>query len=150
LRSAFGAKHISGITVADVDAFKVARPDVSKKTLANLLTLLISTLRLAVDLGWLRSLPKIRKPKIDVASQDYRYLETRADVDRLLRAAKGEGDDVFALYATAVFTGMRAGELAGLHWADVNFDSRLIVVRFSFTGPTKSGEALEGSRGRFA
>lgn len=141
LRPAFGALLVSQVTIAHVDSFRLERASLSPKTLANLLTLLISTLRLAVDLGWLRALPKIRKPKFDVASQDYRYLETRADIERLLRAARSEGEDVFALYATAVFTGMRAGELAGLHWADVNLDSRLIAVRYSFEGPTKSGKA---------
>jgi hypothetical protein len=45
------------------------------------------------------------------------------------------------LYLTAIATGMRAGELAGLEWADVNVDSRLIMVQRSFLGLTKSGQA---------
>lgn len=44
------------------------------------------------------------------------------------------------VYSTAVRTGMRAGELAGLEWADVNFEQRLITVQRSFEGLTKSGE----------
>ena len=47
---------------------------------------------------------------------------------------------VFALYATAVFTGMRAGELAGLRWDGVSFERRLITVQRSFDGPTKAGD----------
>ncbi len=45
-----------------------------------------------------------------------------------------------ALYMTALYTGMRAGELAGLQWADVDFNTRLITVQRSFEGPTKSDE----------
>ena len=35
---------------------------------------------------------------------------------------------------------MRAGELAGLRWDDVNFETRLITVQRSFDGPTKAGD----------
>lgn len=35
---------------------------------------------------------------------------------------------------------MRAGELAGLRWADVNWGERLITVQRSFRGPTKAGD----------
>jgi integrase len=34
---------------------------------------------------------------------------------------------------------MRQGELAGLLWEDVNFETRLIAVQRSYEGPTKSG-----------
>ena len=42
------------------------------------------------------------------------------------------------MYSTAVYSGMRAGELAGLRWADVDLDRRTINVRRSFDGPTKT------------
>ena len=42
------------------------------------------------------------------------------------------------LYATAIYSGARAGELAGLEWADIDFAQRLIHIRRSFDGPTKS------------
>ncbi len=45
---------------------------------------------------------------------------------------------MFGLYALAAYTGMRAGEIAGLEWADVDFERRLITVQRSFEGPTKS------------
>jgi integrase len=42
------------------------------------------------------------------------------------------------MYATAVYAGLRAGELAALEWSDVDFDRRLVTVQRSFSGPTKS------------
>lgn len=45
---------------------------------------------------------------------------------------------MFVFYATAIYTGCRAGELAALEWPDVDFDRRLITVQRSFDGPTKS------------
>lgn len=35
---------------------------------------------------------------------------------------------------------MRAGELAGLHWSDVNFKTRLITVQKSYSQSTKSNK----------
>lgn len=43
------------------------------------------------------------------------------------------------LYASAIYTGMRQGELAGLKWSDIDLERRIITVQRSFTGPTKSG-----------
>src|SRR5207248_1839165 len=51
-----------------------------------------------------------------------------------------EGDLVFTFYATALYTGMRAGEVAGLRKEDVDLERRLICVQRSYNGPTKSGE----------
>jgi integrase len=47
---------------------------------------------------------------------------------------------VYVLYLTAISTGLRAGELAGLQWADVDFGTRLITVQRSFEQPTKSDD----------
>lgn len=46
------------------------------------------------------------------------------------------------LYAVAIYTGLRQGELWGLHWTDVHLDGPQpkVVVRYSHKGPTKSGK----------
>ncbi len=43
-------------------------------------------------------------------------------------------------FTVAIYMGMRAGEIWGLHWEDVDFDEREILVRHSFDGPTKAGK----------
>lgn len=42
---------------------------------------------------------------------------------------------------TAIYTGMRKGELFGLRWVDVHLDAQRIDVNRSYTGLPKSGEA---------
>jgi integrase len=142
LRAAFGdallADAAAWIRLIDRDI--AAKSHLNKKTVANHLTLLGSVLRLAVELEWMPKMPRIRKPKVRLISRDYSYLRTDEEIARFLRAAKVEGLEVHALYATAIYTGMRAGEIAGLLWPDVDLDRRLITVQRSFDGPTKADD----------
>jgi integrase len=120
------------------DKFIVERPHLTKKTTANHLTLLGAMLNVAKEIGWLAVVPRIRKPKVRIFSADFSYLRTDEEIRRFLVAAHEEDAKVFAFYAAAVYTGMRAGEIAGLHWGDISFDSRLITVQRSYDGPTKA------------
>ncbi len=122
-------------------AVRVAtKSHLNRKTVANHLTLLGSLLRLAVELEWMPRAPRVRKPKVRLISQDFAYLRTDDEIARFLRAAREEGEAVHALYATAIYTGARAGELAGLHWDAVNLERRLITIQRSFDGPTKADD----------
>lgn len=138
LRPAFGSLMLHEIGVALLDDFAVKRAHLSKKTVANHLTLLGSMLNVAKDLGWLPTVPRIRKPKVRIFASDFSYLRTNEEIRRFLVAAREESRICLEFYSTAIYTGMRAGELAGLHWGDVNFDQRLINVQRSFLGPTKA------------
>jgi integrase len=140
LGPAFGHLLLRSIGVAEIDAFKVAKVGLNKKTLSNILTLLISMLKAATEIHWLVAAPTVRKPKVRLFSKDYRYLRTEEEIRRFLSAASAEGANVFALYATATYTGLRAGELAALRWEDVDFERRLITVQRSWDGPTKADD----------
>lgn len=73
-------------------------------------------------------------------SEGFEFLSL-AEVDRVLTC---EDIPVAArvIYEVAIYTGLRQGELWGLHWADVALegDRPELVVRFSHRGPTKSGK----------
>lgn len=155
LRPNFGNLQVGEVTLEVVDAFRRRicpderfqpgpngeRPpegQVSPKTLHNVLTLLISILNLGVELGWMPTKPNVKKPKLLPAN--YSYLRSRDDIKDFLAAAHREGPDVYALYACALFTGMRAGELLGLTWADVDLKRRLITVQHSYSSTTKTDE----------
>jgi integrase len=136
LRPAFGGLQLTAITIQRVDQYRRGRRHLSDKTLHNHLTLLISMLNLAIDLGWLAAAPRIKKPKL--VEEEYNWLKSTEQIAALLAAAKEEAPGVMELYAAAVYTGMRAGELLGLTWGAVNLDSRLITVRCSYDKPTKT------------
>ena len=140
LRPALGALPVGDLGVKHVDGFVAQQEKLDPKTVHNHLTLLIAMLNVALDLGWIVKIPRIRKPKVRIFDSDFRFLRTDEEIARFLRAARDEGEAVFVLYAAAVYTGMRAGELAGLRWDDVSLERRLITVQRSFEGPTKAGD----------
>jgi len=140
LRPFFGRFLLQNINIELIDLFISGKNNLNPKTISNILTLLISLLNLAKSLGWATEIPKIKKPKIRLNSKDFNYLRTNEEVNRFLSSAKSEGDMPYMLYLTAIHTGMRAGELAGLKWGDIDIKRRLITVQRSYEGPTKSDD----------
>jgi integrase len=155
LSPTFGELTLKQITAEKIAVFSAelsARR--APQTVKHCLNLLGAMLRQAQEWGWTETLPRIRKPKVHLFGKDYRWLRTREEIDGFLAAAKEldanrryykevgryETVPIFPLYATAIYTGMRAGELAGLKWSDVSFERRLITVQRSFNGPTKAGD----------
>lgn len=139
LKPAFGSMPLNQITTEKVERFsgQLHDLDLKPKTIRNILTLLGSVLRYGRDLDFLFRLPKINMPV--VVQNDFAYLKTENQIRAFLTAAKDEGQDVNALFATALYTGMRAGELFGLPWDNVDFRNRLIKVDRSYDKPTKTG-----------
>jgi integrase len=141
LRPFFGGMKLADIGVETVDRYLAEKKGLSKKTVNNHLTLLITQLNLAHELRWIHRAPRIKKPKIRLFDTDYDYLRTADEIRRFLDAAEREGELVHACYSTATFTGAREGEIAALTWDDINFETRLITIQRSFDGPTKAGDA---------
>lgn len=71
------------------------------------------------------------------------YLK-KDDARRLIESAERRADlrgAVFAIgFRLGLFAGLRAGEIFGLRWNDIDFDREVLIVRRSFGGPTKSGK----------
>jgi integrase len=140
LRPAFGSLLLAEITIEPVDTYVAGLTHLTDKTVANHLTLFLAMLHMARDeLRWVREVPKIRKPRVR-PFQDHRYLKSAGDIDRFLRCASDDGEQTYMLYLAAISTGLRAGELAALRWADVDFDTRFLTIRHSYDRPTKSND----------
>jgi integrase len=153
LRPYFGKRKLRDIGTEDGDSYVLDKmhlddrkdyPDddrpIGDKTVSNHLTLLATMLRAATcfKVPWLLRVPKFNKPRVALFGQDYRYLRSDEEIRRFLLAARAEGEQTFALYATALYSGLRAGEIAALQWGDIDLDARRITVQRSFTGPTKT------------
>jgi integrase len=71
---------------------------------------------------------------------EFEYLSAD-EVQKLLAWSEASQPEEFPIYATAVYTGMRMGELFGLRWVDVNFETGRIHVRRSYRTTPKSGKS---------
>jgi integrase len=145
LKKHFGGRKLREIGVEDGDDYVDFRDDIEPKTIANHLTLLVTMMNYAASLRepWILTVPSFKKPKVISLGKNFSYLRSQDEIERFLRAAREEGEMIHMLFLTAIATGMRAGELAGLEWADISFDAAnpIIMVQRSFDGPTKSGHS---------
>jgi integrase len=80
---------------------------------------------------------RVRVPEVE------QKVLTTAEANLLLQEARRHGQPFYDIWATALMTGMRSGELFALRWTDIDFDARIISVTRQWTskngfGPTKS------------
>ena len=142
----FGKLQLSQITAHTIEQYKalLLKQGVTPKTIKNRLTVLNKCLNTANE--WLElqtAPPKIKWPKCPPARTDY----LSPDECKLL-LSHTEGT-VREMLLTALRTGMRQGELKGLQWSDVDWQSRNIVVRHSRCDYRKTLGSPKSNRERY-
>jgi integrase len=120
------------------------------RTINLTMALVRSILRFAVSNGHIPASPtdRIGRGKLMLAVDNAKLappIGTAEDVGRVLEAIRQIGEEthrpvLYGLFATLAYTGLRRGEAMGLRWSDVDLDRRLITVRRSYEGRTKSGK----------
>lgn len=126
LKPFFGKFRLSEITSQRIEAFKASElaRGIKAKTVNNYLAILRKSLNTAVEWGKLSACPRIKPLK----AEHPKYLYLRPEEANCLISAAPEG---FwrTIILTALRTGMRFSELAGLEWDDVDFMNRQICIR---------------------
>jgi integrase len=121
-----GKRRLTAIDVAQLaqlDA-ELVKDDLSASSRRNVHIVLRSVLRAAKEAGMLAALPSF--PKLPKVGRTVLRSLTRPMVDALLDVASPSARLAFAL---AAFAGLRAGEVRGLLWEDVDLDAGILVVR---------------------
>jgi integrase len=142
----FGSKRLSDISPIDIERFKLDRRKSTTRTgrprslstINRELALLRHVFTLALRDGLIRSHPM--KGKVKLYREDNkveRYL-TDEEEARLVAACVGRYEHLRPIIITALYTGMRRGEIFNLKWSDVNFNANLIHVRQSKSGRPRS------------
>lgn len=125
----FGDSSLSSIRTADVQRYLAERVAGSVKatTAHKSLVLLKGMLRQAVEWDYLRANPAqpVKAPRREHVEMD---CLTPDEIHMLLRALEPAW---YSLFFTAIFTGMRLGELLALQWSDINWHGNTIRVRRS-------------------
>lgn len=114
---------ITYTVAAELDA-DLVRSKLAPSTRRNVLVVLRSVLRSAVDMQLLERMPEL--PKLPKVGRTILRVLSSAQVDELLRVAPPASRLAFSL---AAYAGLRGGEIRGLTWNDVDLDARTLVVR---------------------
>jgi integrase len=81
----------------------------------------------------------VEKPSLAGQAMDFNFLAVD-EADRLLVWSREKQATEYPVYATALYTGLRMGELWGLRWTDCDLDRGLLTVRRSYRLAPKSGK----------
>ncbi len=109
----------------------------ANNTINRELEILSKMLNSAVDWNYLTKLPLRRVKKLSIQAKPIEYL-TKKEVSVLLQATEPE---YLPLFATAVYSGLRLGELLNLKKSHIDMANKLIKVEIgsALTNRTKSG-----------
>jgi integrase len=145
----FAGKTLNKITPRDIERYVVVkRKTLAIKTIRNHLNTMHSVFELGLRRKWCQTNPvKLAdRPVIRTTETRIKFLD-QAELEQLL--AISYPNDVFGpiepiLYLTAAMTGLRQGELLGLHWRDVDFAAKKVrvvspFVRGEFGDPKSEG-----------
>lgn len=128
LKPALGQAKLDALDTHTIQRFynSLIASGLSPKTVKNVHGILHCALQQAIACDYIYrnpadscKLPKVTKPEIKPLEPE--------EIARLLKEA--EQDDYCNLFIVAMFTGMRQGELLGLAWECVDFQSGIITVK---------------------
>ena len=133
----FGAGKLDAITTEGVQALKSKLVDKAPKTVNNVLTVLNTLLKVAVEWGVIKRLPcvikLVRTPRVAPRFHDF------AEYERLVVAA-GQMDTMTKIIVLlGGQAGLRLGEMTALEWRDLDFtQGRMCVERSDWKGHVTS------------
>jgi integrase len=141
----FGKLHVDKISVHHLEQYKaqMVKSGVAQKTMRNRLTALNKCLSCAYE--WRRiagSPPKVKWPKCPMPKTDYL---TPEECDLLLSNSSGI---IYEMILTALRTGMRQGELKGLQWQSIDWQSRTVAIRHSYCDVRRTLDTPKSNRER--
>lgn len=119
--------ELTGDALMQLDA-ELAWEKLAASTRRNLHIVFRSVLRSAVNAGLLATLPSL--PTLPRVGRKVVRPMHRADLEAILLVASSRARLAFAL---AAFAGLRAGEVRGLRWSDVDLKGNTLTVRHSIT-----------------
>ena len=138
-----GAKRLYAITSEDVQRLKRTLSTKAPKTINNVLTVLNTLLKAAVEWQIIDRVPcTIRLLKVSKPSAAFHDFDT---YEHLVESARVVGSNAALIVLLGGEAGLRCGEMIALEWADVDLAKRqLCVQRSSWSGhvtPPERGTA---------
>ena len=126
-----GKLRLEQFGVENQQAFvtRVFEKGLSRKTVLNVLGTLSSILSTARDWGY--NCEQIDVKKLHLPPRSVRYEAAHFTVDQLNKILALAGEPWRTLFCILAIEGLRAGEVLGLQWADVDLERQLLQIRRS-------------------
>jgi integrase len=126
---ALGSKTLDAISNEDVQRFKAELAHKAPKTVNNVLTVLATLLRVAVEWGVIERMPC--KIKLLRTSQPVATFHDFIAYERLIEAAKVVDPQAHLVVLLGGDAGLRLGEAMALQWTDIDLPNRQLTVQRS-------------------
>ncbi len=144
----FGGKHISAITLNDVQKFFNTKSNLSESTNKHIKYMLSGIFQSAVEDGYMdRDLTKSTRLTISRKRTERQALE-QADVQDILANLNKLTERERLLIVLLLFTGMRRGELLALKWQDIDLENGLIHVRHAINFANGNSPSLKDPKSK--
>jgi integrase len=129
----FGETTLDAITTEDVQRLKAALMSKAPKTVNNVLTVLATLLRTAVEWGVIEGLPcSIKLLKTCRPAMTFHDFEA---FEQLVEVAESDCQQALLIVLLGGEAGLRCGEIMALEWKDVDLNKRqLCVARSEWKG----------------
>ncbi len=139
INTELGTLHLVDVTSGKIETYLQSRAgDLSPQTLNHLRRFLVTAFNKARQAGrWTGTNPALAVPRRRVPKRLPDFLRVE-EVPLVLQVLSERHRPLFA---TAIYTGMRKGELLGLRKSDVDFATMLITIERSYTNDTTKGKA---------
>ncbi len=132
IKPLIGAEKLARLSTPAIEAFRDALLKKGSRAMARKVVASLKSILGEAQRRGLVAHNAARPVKVDVRKRDQRKLATGRDIP-----SKEEAQTILAkaagrwrpFFATAIFTGMRASELRGLTWNDVDFECNVVHVR---------------------
>lgn len=107
--------------------FEWKRSGYVNKSINSILIFLQSLYHYGIDNNYLNDNPVLKVKKLPPSKKKIRFL-SESEIKFFLQKAKELTPKYYVLFYTAIFTGMRRGELLALEWNDVDLKNKTISV----------------------
>lgn len=130
----FGHRKMINITKPQIEEFigTLKEKGLSSETINHIIFLFGAVFEKMIDDGIIKINPVKRVKKLGAYTKKADFL-TAEEIGKCLTVAKNNYPQYYVLLYTAIYTGMRQGELFALTWNDISFEDRIIKVNKSYS-----------------
>lgn len=142
----FGERKLFDIKKTEVEELVIVLIDkgLAPMTIKHILHLFSAIFEKMIEDDYIKVNPvkRVKKPKIQKKKPNFLKPD---EVEKCLATTKKEYPQHYELLYTAIYSGLREGELFALTWDDINFEDRTIAVNKSYSKKTLGDTKTESS-----